>query len=56
MDAPKQIVADAIADLAAFRVANEHDAARLLSMWARFPEMTADDRNAVYRHYRKGGA
>lgn len=53
------VVDRAITALSAFGVTTEREAGRLLPMWLHYGEMTADDKIAVYRHYRTelaGGA
>ena len=50
------IVARAINALTAFGVTTEREAGQLLPMWLHYSEMTVEDRNAVFAHYRAGGA
>lgn len=53
---PLTIVDRAINALTAFGVTTERDAGRLLPMWMHYGDMSADDRVAVFNHYRSGGA
>lgn len=51
-----QLVKDAIKALDGFGAPTPERVVKVLPMWHRYAEMSADDITAVLDHYRKGGA